>query len=164
MRTKLLSFSMKSAPNNPTILVNIHGGMVQDVYGKNGPVDVMILDWDKEGVTDDEMKADDAIFKHRSTYGRIYSEPVRPWREMEKHTEMVAAVEHADGIINATYVSEWDNGTTVRSPCKYDTTNKRCFDIQQSDTDVGNANFVREYVTLPDGTELGEDDDVTFDY
>lgn len=149
----------------PTILVNIHGGLVQDVYGKGGiPVDVIILDWDQEGVNDADMKADDAIFKHHSTFGRIHSETVHKWEQMERFPEMVCAVDHLNGIVAATYTSVWDSGTEVESPCKYDPDTKRCYAIEDNTTDVGNANLEREYVTLPDGTELDENNGVTFDY
>lgn len=68
-----------------------------------------------------------------------------------------------DQIENATYVSEWDNGTTVRSPCKFDICNLRCFDIQQSETDVGNAQLLEEYVETEDNS-YHETEGVTFDY
>ena len=63
----------------------------------------------------------------------------------------------------ATYTSEWDNGTVITSPCMYDPEKQECFDIEDSDVDVGNASLVREYVTLGD-MELGEDEGVTFNY
>jgi hypothetical protein len=66
------------------------------------------------------------------------------------------------GIIAATYTSVWDGGVEVASPCKYDADERRVFAIADADVS-GVESLEREYVTLPDGTELGEDD-VTFDY
>jgi hypothetical protein len=74
-------------------------------------------------------------------------------------------------LIKANYVSVWDNGTFVRTSCKYDPKEKRCYDIDCSDIDVGDATLEREYVELPNTIrrngwvfELGEDEGVTFDY
>ena len=35
------------------IVVNIHGGLVQNVYSDAADVEVVIVDWDEEGVTDE---------------------------------------------------------------------------------------------------------------
>jgi hypothetical protein len=70
--------------------------------------------------------------------------------------------QHA-GIIDATYTSVWDGGVEVSSPCKYDADERRVFDIAGADVS-GVESLEREYVILPDGTELDEDDDVSFDY
>jgi hypothetical protein len=67
------------------------------------------------------------------------------------------------GIIEATYTSVWDSGVEITSACKYDADERRVFDIADSGA-TGVESLEREYVTLPDGTELGEDDEVTFDY
>jgi hypothetical protein len=67
------------------------------------------------------------------------------------------------GIIEATYTSVWDGGVEITSACKYDADERRVFDIADADVS-GVESLEREYVTLPDGTELGEDDDVSFDY
>lgn len=63
----------------------------------------------------------------------------------------------------AIYVSVWDGGIEVRTPCKYAPDAKTCFDIESSDVE-GAECLEDEYVLLPDGTELREEDGVTFDY
>jgi len=67
-------------------------------------------------------------------------------------------------IINAWYVSVWDGGVTLKSPCLYDEEKKRCFSILPVDVDgVGNLDF--EAVELPpDGRWEGKCDGVTFEY
>lgn len=67
------------------------------------------------------------------------------------------------GIIEATYTSVWDGGVEIASACKYDADERRVFDIADSGV-AGVESLEREYATLPDGTELGEGDEVTFDY
>ena len=160
--------SHPAIPDNPTVLVNLHGGLVQDVYGKDGPVDVIVVDWDQDGVTDEDMSKDESLFKGPDgKIGSSHLASVGKWEHLETFPEMVAAVENAeskyDEPIIATYVSEWDNGTTVRTPCKYDRRRRRCFDIQQSDTEVGDAQLLEEYVSTPD-EDFHETEGVTFIY
>jgi hypothetical protein len=65
--------------------------------------------------------------------------------------------------IAAIYVSVWDGGIEIRTPCKYDPATKTCFDIASSDVE-GVECLEDEYVLLPDDTELRKDDGVIFDY
>lgn len=158
--------------DGPKVLVNIHGGLVQDVYvdGKLG--EVLILDWDQEGSGSDEellSENNSSLFRSPNNQaGSIYGAICHPWNALEQHTEMeyaVAFANNAEPIIQAKYVSEWDNGTTVRTACKFDLRTCRVFDIEESDTDVHNCGLTEEYVELPNGLVLHDTDDgVNFDY
>lgn len=70
--------------------------------------------------------------------------------------------------MQAIYVSEWDGGFQVRSVCQYDPDKKVVTDIEDGELDdltlEGLDSLDREFVELPDGTELDADDGVTFDY
>ena len=69
-----------------------------------------------------------------------------------------------DGV-RATYVSVWDGGHEVCSPCRYNPDTKECTDIEDSGINPDGLEVMeKEFVRLPDDTELGEDDGVTFDY
>lgn len=67
-------------------------------------------------------------------------------------------------VTRATYISIWDGGVEVPSPCDYDVDAKRCFNIEDSGCGEGLDNLDDEVVELADGTRLGADDGVTFDY
>ncbi len=158
--------SHPTVPDSPTILVNVSGGVVQDVYGKDGLVNVIVVDWDCEGVSDNSFEVDAFLFKapdgkigHSSLRGIFY------WEQLENQPELVTAVKNAlDQLepVDASYVSVWDNGTTVETPCKYDPRSRRCYDIVQSDTDVGDAQLVEEYVLLSPDSKVTKN--VTFVY
>jgi hypothetical protein len=50
-------------------------------------------------------------------------------------------------IINARYVSVWDNGTEIKTPCTFDVVDNVVEDVDKS------LHTIRdEYVLLPDGT------------
>ncbi len=65
--------------------------------------------------------------------------------------------------MKATYTSVWDGGIEVTTVCDYDPDTKTVTDIEDSGVE-GVDTLEDEYVTLPDGSELREDDGVTFDY
>ena len=75
-------------------------------------------------------------------------------------------------IVKATYHSIWDgsgdDGEDIATDCKYDTETRRCFDIEDSGLEGKELedleNLETEYVELEDGTRLGADEGVTFDY
>lgn len=79
-------------------------------------------------------------------------------------TSIAVVFEDAPFSVEATYTSVWETGTGIPTPCKYDPTTKTVFNIEPSGVDVGDAQLTDEYVTLADGTELREEDGVTFDY
>jgi hypothetical protein len=59
----------------------------------------------------------------------------------------------------------FDDSTVITTPCRYDESSKRAFNIEASSIDVDDANALTdEFVTLPDGTKLRDDDGVEFDY
>lgn len=60
--------------------------------------------------------------------------------------------------VKAKYVTEWDSGTTIRTKCLYDPETKKVWDVEQSDADIGDACLDREYIELPDGTEVARED------
>jgi hypothetical protein len=75
----------------------------------------------------------------------------------EKYKEM------ALNSIPAKYVSVWDNGIELATDCLYDPEKHVCFDILESDIDVGNAELLDEYVRLGD-VKLKAEDGVRFNY
>jgi len=56
-------------------------------------------------------------------------------------------------ITKATYVSVWDDGIEVKTSCQFNTETKEVTDIEQVDV-TGLDILDREYVLLPDGTEV----------
>ena len=71
-----------------------------------------------------------------------------------------------DTVVDATYVSIFDDDIMVESPCKYNAETKQVFAIQDGNTDVAdNADAMTdEYVVLPNRVELREEDGVHFNY
>jgi hypothetical protein len=77
------------------------------------------------------------------------------------------SIQPSGTAISATYVAVFDDRVVCRSPCVYDPKSKIVTDIGTADnTDEAENADARtdEYVYLPDGTELREDDGVVFDY
>jgi hypothetical protein len=67
--------------------------------------------------------------------------------------------------VPAVYISDWDNGASIRSKCRYFPDLKVVRDIEGSDSEAGDdAQLVSESVELADGTTLGAADDVEFEY
>lgn len=63
--------------------------------------------------------------------------------------------------MNAIYVSVWDGGVEVRTSCQYNPKTRIVSDIESSDVE-GLDNLEREYIELPDGTEIEVMDFDTF--
>jgi hypothetical protein len=62
--------------------------------------------------------------------------------------------------VPATYVSSWDGGTEIESSCMFDTETNEVTDIESVDVDHMDLNVCeREYIVLPDGTELDVEQD-----
>jgi hypothetical protein len=57
-----------------------------------------------------------------------------------------------NNIINANYVSIWDGGTEIRTECKFDTKKNLAFDIESTDENIEDLDFLdKEYIELPSG-------------
>lgn len=65
-------------------------------------------------------------------------------------------------LVDATYVTEWDNGITIRTKCRYSPSQRTASDIVQVDID-GVDCVDREYIILPDGTEIDIDPFIAHD-
>lgn len=149
-----------------TIVINLHGGCVQDIYSKDLiPVNAIVVDWDNEGVSDKDVEQDSQTFKAANNQiGRSYSVPVANWNQLKNYPEIQMAVEIANGLynepINATYVSEWSDGTIIRSNCMFNVRTRHCYNIERYFVDLDGATLVCEYVETP----LGEfRENVSFD-
>lgn len=59
--------------------------------------------------------------------------------------------------MKATYVSVWDGGTEVATSCNFDPQTKNITDVEMVDGDGLDA-LEREFVRLPDGTEIDVED------
>lgn len=58
-------------------------------------------------------------------------------------------------IVEAIYVSSWDFGSKITSPCKFNTETKEVTDIESVDVDDRELfNLDEEYVLLKDGTKI----------
>ena len=55
--------------------------------------------------------------------------------------------------IQGTYVSVWDDEISVKTSCTYDTETKEVTDITCIEVE-GVDVLIREYIELPDGTQL----------
>lgn len=54
--------------------------------------------------------------------------------------------------MKATYVSVWDGGYAIESPCKIDLKTTRVFDVEQVDVEeLDLLSCDEEYIVLPDG-------------
>jgi hypothetical protein len=60
-------------------------------------------------------------------------------------------------LIKATYVSVWDGGIEISTECFYNPDTNDVTDIESSDVD-GVEFLEREYIILPDGTEIERED------
>lgn len=55
----------------------------------------------------------------------------------------------------ATYVSVWDGGTEISTPCFFDTEKNLAFDIESTDENIEDLDILdREYIELQDGTQI----------
>jgi hypothetical protein len=86
--------------DRPLIVINVHGGLVQDVYRQGPPVDVVVIDWDQEGVTQDDFETDPSLFRAsdetgRELVGRVSEVGTGSIEQLRKFPEMVTALEHA---------------------------------------------------------------------
>ena len=56
-------------------------------------------------------------------------------------------------MVKAQYISVWDGGVTIATDCLFDVEANEVYDIESVDVD-GLDICEREYVLLPDGTEI----------
>lgn len=62
--------------------------------------------------------------------------------------------------INATFVSVWDNGTEIESSCLFDSDTREVTNIEQIEDNIEDLNMLeREYIELPDGSQLDVEQD-----
>jgi hypothetical protein len=59
--------------------------------------------------------------------------------------------------MKATYISVWDGGIEIATSCNFDPETKNITDVEMVDGD-GLDILEREFVRLPDGTEINADD------
>jgi len=59
--------------------------------------------------------------------------------------------------MEAIYVSVWDGGTEISTKCNFDPQTKNVTDVESADVD-GLDSLDREYIILPDGTEIERKD------
>lgn len=78
------------------VVVNIHGGLVQDVYSNAVNVEIVIVDWDQEGVGDQDVQTDDRLTSIDGQVVRAYEAIALNAEHMDD--EVVAAVRHATGL------------------------------------------------------------------
>jgi hypothetical protein len=86
--------------------------------------------------------------------------------ELQEREQLKALLEKypdaKPGVYDAEYSSEWDDGYTLTTKCKYDPTLKLCFDIEDSG-EAPDGSLTDEWVTFED-KDLRESDGVRFDY
>lgn len=56
-------------------------------------------------------------------------------------------------VINAQFVSVWDDGVEIKTSCRYCKSSNTAFDIETADVD-GVEILQEQYVELPDGTQI----------
>lgn len=66
-------------------------------------------------------------------------------------------------VLTAEYTSVWDDCFEITTECKFDPEFQVCFDITDSEQ-APTGTLTDEYVTLPDGRELRDQDGVSFEY
>lgn len=59
--------------------------------------------------------------------------------------------------MKATYISVWDGGVEISTSCEFDPETKNITDIKSADVN-GLEVLEREYIVLPDGTEIDVED------
>ena len=55
-------------------------------------------------------------------------------------------------VVEARFVSEWEDGSVVETPCMLNLNTREVFDIETADVDP-DSNLAGEYVILPDGSK-----------
>jgi putative aminopeptidase FrvX len=77
------------------IVINVSGGLVQAVF-QNTPADVVIVDYDIEGVTAEDLARDHCLFPLQSSkgYGRAYVDKGYDLSEIDDE-DCLAGIEHA---------------------------------------------------------------------
>ena len=95
--------------------------------------------------------------------------PASEHRQIEElQNQLIALNQVACGqlpelFMAATYTSVFPGGVRVTTPCRYDVTGRRVFNIEDSGVEIDDA-CEDEFVTLPNGTELREVDGISFEY
>ena len=76
------SITVRPETVRPEIVINVHGGVVQDVYCSDPQADVIVVDWDADPSSTDEpgvVQIAAAHGRHAACVGRY---PVQPLREL----------------------------------------------------------------------------------
>lgn len=86
--------------DRPLIMINVRGGVVQDVYRQGPPVDVGVIDSGQGDLPEDVLDRDSGLFRAcdgtgRERAGRAYDVGTHSIEQMGKFPEMTAALEHA---------------------------------------------------------------------
>lgn len=79
-----------------TVIVNVYGGLVQAVYSDAKVVDVIVVDWDQEGVTEEDMERDEGLTIVNDRIVWAYPPTIHRLKAMDD--ELRQAVEHVDNI------------------------------------------------------------------
>jgi hypothetical protein len=81
-----LAFSVLAAcGHSPLVVVNQFGGLVQGVFA-DSPVDVVVVDWDQQGIGPDDFATDPCLFKWNGKIGRSYNANCFPLGDLEPET------------------------------------------------------------------------------
>ena len=78
------------------VVVNIHGGLVQDVYSDAADVEVVIVDWDQEGVTEGDVQRDEGLTIVDGQLVRAHEAIAIKMGHMDEG--VAAAVQHATAV------------------------------------------------------------------
>ena len=81
------------------VVINISGGLVQGVFSDHAAeLDVIIVDWDQEGVTEVDMEQDEWLTTVEGQVVRSFPPTIYPLCEMDE--ELLTAVRHIDDVTN----------------------------------------------------------------
>jgi len=79
------------------VVINISGGLVQGVFSDRvAELDVIIVDWDQDGVTQEDMIQDERLTTVGGQIVRAFSPTIHPLCEMDE--ELQEAVRHIDEV------------------------------------------------------------------
>lgn len=85
---------MTNSSQDRRIIVSVQGGLVQAIHSDLSNVDVIVVDWDQEGVTEDDIKQDEWLTTVNDRVVRAYPPTVHHLDAMDD--ELRKAVEHVE--------------------------------------------------------------------
>jgi len=126
--------------NQNRVVVVVSGGVVQGVYADDfRHIEVVILDFDNDGVAEEDMKSDDALVQlANGSFARAYDEEASDIRKIGVDADNKAAYEH---VLQTKRCPTCDARLKFfMHNCQYSSTHPELFGCPKCDDECGHCN------------------------